>query len=249
MKKLLILLTLSSSLALSGCDILLPLLESVSESGPIAPTNTEIISGLKAALSNGASYAVTTLNKDGGYFNDPIVKIPFPEDAIFVANKMRDLGLGNLVDNFERRLNEGAEKGAKMALPIFKEAITSMSFADARNILFGGENAATNYFKDRTTQKLTAAFSPHIKTALDEVNATELWTNITTRYNQVSAFIPNSKKVNTDLVGYATERALSGLFLKLADEENKIRAQPVARTSEILKKVFDYADAQKAGNP
>lgn len=242
MKKLLVILTLSSSLAFSGCDILLPLLESVSESGvSLEPTNTEIISGLKEALVTGAAQAVTTLNQEGGYFNDPLVKIPFPEEAEFVATTLRDIGLGQLVDNFEQRLNEGAEKGAALALPIFKNAITSMSFADAKGILLGGENAATNYFKQKTSVQLASAFSPHIKGKLDEVNATKLWTDITTRYNQIP-FI--NKKVETDLVKYATGKALDGLFLKLADEEKKIREQPIARTSELLKKVFGYAAAQ-----
>ncbi len=241
MKKFLILLTLSSSLAFSGCDILLPLLEA--GTGSLEPTNTEIIAGLKEALGNGAAFAVSTLNKEGGYYNDPLVKIPFPQEAMFVANKLREFGLGELVDNFEQRLNEGAEKVAKMALPIFKDAITSMSFADAKQILFGGENAATSYFQAKTSGALITAFAPHIKSSLDEVNATELWTKITTNYNRL-VILGGGKEIETDLVKYATDRALSGLFLKLADEEKKIREQPVARTSEILKKVFGYAQTQ-----
>lgn len=245
MKKLLIILSLPLCLSFSGCEILLPLLESVAEtSGPIVPTNIEIVKGLKEALVKGATYAVTNLNKDGGYLNDPLVKIPFPEDALFVANTLRDLGLGQLVDNFEQRLNAGAEKGAALALPIFKTAITDMTVADGQQILFGGENAATSYFQGKTSNALVAAFSPIIKQKLDEVNATKLWNDITTRYNRIPLV---NKKVETDLVKYATDRALAGLFLKLGEEEKMIRENPVERTSEILRKVFNYADQQTSG--
>lgn len=242
MKKLLTLFSLALCLNFTGCDILLPLLEGVAESGTTTiPTNIEIVKGLKEALVKGATYAVTNLNKDGGYFKDPLVKIPFPEDALFVANTLRDLGLGNLVDNFEQRLNEGAEKGAALALPIFKTAITDMSVADGKQILFGSENAATSYFQSKTSTSLQNAFSPVIKQKLDEVNATKLWSDITTRYNKIP-FV--NKKVETDLVKYATDRALAGLFLKLGEEEKLIRANPVERTSDLLRKVFGYADQQ-----
>lgn len=245
MKKILIILSLPLCLNLTGCDILLPLLEGVAESGvSLEPSNTEIIKGLKEALVKGATYAVTNLNEEGGYFNDPLVKIPFPEDALFVANTLRDLGLGQLIDNFEKRLNEGAEKGAALALPIFKDAITGMTFADGKQILLGGDNAATDYFKNRTSMALTQAFSPVIKDKLDEVNATKLWSDITTRYNKIP-FI--NKKVETDLVKYATDKALAGLFLKLAEEEKLIRDNPVERTSDLLRKVFGYADQQTGG--
>ena len=235
MKKLLIACSLTLTLSLSGCEILLPLLESVAETGTLEPTNAEIISGLKEALVKGATYAVTNLNKDGGYFNDPLVKIPFPEDAIFVANTLRDIGMGGLVDNFEQRLNEGAEKAAELALPIFKQTIAEMSFADAKQILLGGDNAATDYFKARTSQALYQSFAPIIEQKLDEVNATKLWTDITTRYNRIPLV---NKKVETDLVRYATNKAMDGLFLKLAEEEKMIRENPVERTSEIFEKGF-----------
>lgn len=245
MKKFLIILSIPLCLSFSGCEILLPLLEGVAESGvSTIPNSIEIVKGLKEALVKGATYAVTNLNKDGGYNNDPLVKIPFPQDALFVANTLRDLGLGQLVDNFEQRLNEGAEKGAALALPIFKNAITNMTVEDGKNILFGSENAATSYFQGKTSSKLQQAFAPVIKKKLDEVNATKLWAELTTRYNQIP-FI--NKKVETDLVKYATDRALAGLFLKLGDEEKLIRANPVERTSDLLRKVFGYADQQQGG--
>lgn len=242
MKKLIPILAIFLSFSLIGCDTLLKVAEEVIYENP-DPTNTEIIGGLKDALANGAANAVTTLSKSGGYNNDPLVKIPFPQEAEFAAKKLRDIGLGKLVDDFEGLLNEGAENGAKLALPIFKNAITSMSFEDAKNILLGGENAATQYFQNKTQSQLTAAFSPHIKTSLDKVNATKAWTDITTNYNKFS--ILTGKKVETDLVSYATGKALDGLFLKLAGEEKKIREDPIARTTELLKKVFSFADREK----
>lgn len=230
--------------SLISCKTLLEVANEVLEENA-EPTNNEIISGLKEALVKGAGFATATLSKEGGYLNDPLVKIPFPQEADFAAKTLRDLGLGQLVDNFEARLNEGAEKGAKMALPIFKDAITSMSFADAKNILFGAENAATEYFKGRTSTALYTAYSPHVKESLDKVNATKLWSDITTRYNAIPF---TGKKVETDLVKYTTDKALDGLFLKVADEEKKIRENPIARTTELLKKVFEYATSQKSSS-
>ena len=156
---------------------------------------------------------------------------------------MRDLGLGSVVDNFEKKLNEGAEKGAALALPIFKNAIRQMTFADVKNILLGADNAATEYFKGKTVASLATAFTPHVKKSFDEVNATKLWNDLTTRYNKIPLV---RKKVDTDIVKYATGKALDGLFVKLAAEELKIRENPVARSSDLLKKVFSYADQQKS---
>ena len=228
---------------LISCKELLQIAEGVVEASA-DPTTSEIISGLKEALTNGAANAVSTLNREGGYFNDPLVKIPFPQEAQFAADALNRIGMGQLVDNFEAKLNEGAEKGAALALPIFKNAIRSMTFADAKNILLGKENEATLYFKGKTEAELARAFSPHIKSSLDKVNATKIWEDLTTRYNSIPLV---NKKIETDIVKYATGRALDGLFLKLADEEQKIRENPIARTSELLKKVFGYAEKQKAG--
>jgi len=235
---------LPALLFVSACESLNQVLESLPAPNP-DPTTGEMSMGLKQALGNGITSAVNILGKNGGYFNDPLVKIPFPQEAEFAAKTLRDLGLGSVVDDFERKLNEGAEKGAQKALPIFKNAITSMTFADVKGILLGGENAATNYFKSRTSTGLYQAFSPEIRTTLDQVGATKIWTELTTRYNKIPF---TNKKVETDLVKYATNKAMDGLFLKIAAEEAKIRKDPIARTSEILKKVFDFADRQKSGS-
>jgi hypothetical protein len=242
MKRFPFFMILFASLWFSGCQTLYDIADGVLEESA-DPTNSEIGNGLKQALVKGAGFAVSTLGQEGGYLNDPLVKIPFPAEAEFAANTLRDLGLGNLVDDFVSRLNRGAEEGAKEALPIFKNAITQMTFADVKNILFGENNAATEYFKTKTSTALYNTYSPRIQTSLDEVNATKLWTDLTTRYNSIPLV---RRKVETDLVKYATDKALEGMFLKLAVEEEKIRENPVARTSDILKKVFSYADREKA---
>jgi hypothetical protein len=241
MKKWMLILTLSLAMMATGCETLYKIAEeAIAVTGD--PTDTEIVGGLKEALSSGAANAVSLLSQKGGYGKDPLIRIPFPSEAQFAANALRDIGLGRLVDTLEARLNDGAEKGARMALPIFRDAITQMTFADARNILLGSENAATIYFQDKTREQLLNAFAPHIKNSLDEVHATEIWTEITTRYNSIPLV---RKKIDTDLVRYATGRALDGLFAKLALEEKKIREQPLARSTALLQKVFSYADRQK----
>ncbi|MCI4668096.1 MAG: DUF4197 domain-containing protein [Bacteroidia bacterium] len=226
--------------SLSGCETILAILEEGAPTGTVDPTLTEMSGGLKEALVQGTGFAVNTLSAEGGYLNDATVKIPFPEDAQKVANKLRDIGLGGLVDEFESRLNKGAEKGAAMALPIFKNAIKDMTFDDAKNILLGNQSAATDYFRTKTSSELSSTFSPLIKKSLDEVKATEIWTEITTKYNS----IPFVKKVETDIVQYATDKALIGLFSKVEIEEKKIRDNISARKTDLLQKVFSYADRQ-----
>lgn len=238
---------LISSLVLLSCDTLLQVANEVAGAGSTIPSELEMSGGLKEALDKGVGFAVSTLSAEGGYYKDPLVKIPFPKEAEFAANTLRDIGLGKLVDDFELLLNKGAEDGAKQALGIFGNAIKSMTFADVKGILLGGENAATNYFKEKTSEQLYEAFSPQIKTSLDKVNATKVWNDLTTRYNSVPLV---KKKVDTDIVRYATNKAMDGLFLKISDEEKKIRTNLAARSSDLLKKVFGYAELEKnkAGN-
>ena len=229
-------------ISITGCD---QLYEIANEVYTQEPTSLQMSNGLKQALDNGIRFAVGTLSKDGGYFNDPLVKIPFPEEAKFAADALQTIGLGGLVTDFEKRLNRGAEEGAKEALSIFGNAIKQMSFSDVKNILLGGENAATDFFRRSTEQALYDAFSPKIKTSLDQVNATKVWSDITSKYNSIPL---TKKKVETDLVRYATNKAMDGLFLKVAEEEKKIRENPIARTTDLLKSVFGYADKQKEGS-
>jgi hypothetical protein len=202
--------------------------------GSTTLSESEIVQGLKEALTVGAKNASTQLNKQDGFFKNPLVKIPFPEDAKNVASKLRELGFGKKVDEFELAMNRAAEDASKEAAGIFVNAITSMSITDAKSILTGADSAATVYLKGKTTDQLTSAFSPPIKKALDAASATKLWTEITTIYNK----IPFVKKVETDLTKYTTTKALKGLFTVVASEEKKIRTDASARVTDILKKVF-----------
>lgn len=200
-------------------------------------TNDEIVGGLKEALKIGVNTGSGLASKVDGFYKNPRLFIPFPQEVQQVEGKLRQLGFNKLCDDFTLSLNRGAEEACKSAAPIFVNAITSMTFADALGILKGGDGAATNYLKKTCTTSLVNAFKPTIKNALDKVSATKYWTDVTTTYNK----IPLVEKVNTDLPAYVTDKAVSGLFLLITDEENKIRKDPFARTSDLLKKVFAKA--------
>jgi hypothetical protein len=197
-------------------------------------SETDISKGLKDALTIGANNASKQLNILDGFNKNSLIRIPFPSEVGQVATKLRDLGMGAKVDEFEVTLNRAAEQAAKDAAPIFANAITQMSISDAKNILTGSNNAATTYLQSKTTDALVAAFSPTIKSALGSNLATSKWTEITSIYNK----LPFITAVETDLTKYTTNKALSGLFTVLADEEKKIRENPAARTTDILQKVF-----------
>ncbi len=237
-----LLLFLCCFLSLSGCDQLLKVVEDATSGVSTVPNQAEIIQGLKQALAEGTTRAVSNLSQEGGYLKDPTVFIPFPPEAQFAADKLQQLGFGNLVKDFVTRLNEGAEKGAREAAPIFRDAIVKMTIADASNILLGKDTrAATSYFETNTRAALFNTFAPKINDVLEQVNAVQIWQQITTTYNQIPLV---RNKVETDIVKYATNKALDGLFLKLSIEEEKIRLDPLARTTDLLKKVFGYAAAQ-----
>jgi hypothetical protein len=196
-------------------------------------SNEEIIAGLKEALSVGSSKAAITVSATDGFFKDAAIKILMPDEATKVAQKLRSLGMGKQVDNAILAMNRGAEDAAKSAAPIFTNAVKGMSFSDALSILRGSDDAATIYLKQKTSHALTEAFRPVIESSLEKVNATKHWNAVFTTYNKFSG-----DKVNTDLHAYVTEKALAGIFYQLAQEEKNIRKDPVARTSDILKKVF-----------
>ena len=201
-------------------------------------TSEEVAQGLKQALTKGISKGADQASTEGGYYENPRLRIPFPEDAQRVEQKLRQIGLGNEVDKFIVTLNRGAEEAAKEAKPIFIDAIRQMSIRDAWGILRGDEDAATQYLRRTTSDQLRAKFEPVITKALDQVNATRYYGDIVSTYNR----LPGTTDVNPDLTDYATERALDGLFLLVAEEEKNIRENPVARTTELLKRVFAQAD-------
>ena len=197
-------------------------------------TENDAAAGIREALIKGTSEGVKIVSQVNGYLGNPTIKIPFPENAKEVENKLRALGLGSQCDEVVTSINRAAEDAAKSAEQVFVSAIKAMSISDAINIVKGSNDAATRYLEKTTSAELKAKFSPIIKASLDKVDATRLWADVINQYNQ----IPFIKKQNPDLVGYVTDKAIAGLFVMVAQEEAKIRKDPVARTTELLKKVF-----------
>lgn len=194
----------------------------------------EVGMGLKEALTNGISLGADKASLLDGYFKNPKIKIPFPPEVQKVENALRGIGLGNEVDKFVLALNRGAENAANEAKPIFISAIKQLTIRDAFNILRGDKDAATQFLKRTTSAQLISAFEPHLMKSIENTQATKYYTDLANIYNK----IPLTSKVNPDLKAYATQRAIDGLFVLIADEELKIRENPIARTSELLKRVF-----------
>jgi len=194
----------------------------------------DIASGLKEALTRGVSKGADSLAKADGYFKNPRIKIPFPPDAEKMEKRLREIGLNKEVDDFVRALNRGAEDAAKQVKPIFINAIKKMTITDVTSILRGQPDAATQFLKKTTTAELQTQFKPIIKASLDKADAAKYYSNLAVEYDK----IPFVKKVNPDLTAYTTGLAIQGLFVMIADEEKNIRANPAARTTDLLKKVF-----------
>ncbi len=197
-------------------------------------SNSEIINGLKEALSVGAGKSTQKLSSVNGFFADAAVKILMPAEAKKVEQKLRAMGLGKQVDNAILSMNRAAEDAAQSAAPIFLNAIKGMTIQDGLGILKGGDRAATDYLQGRTANELTEAFRPVIEKSLQKVDATKYWKTLFSTYNTFS-----KEPVNTDLTAYVTERALAGIFYQVGQEEQKIRKDPMARTTDLLKKVFN----------
>ena len=190
--------------------------------------------GIREALVKGTGESVKMVSNIDGYFGNPEIKIPFPQEAKEIESKLRSIGLGKKVDEVVLSLNRAAEDAGNEAKPIFIAAIRGMSINDAINIVKGENDAATKYLNRTTSPQLNAKFQPVIKASLDKVNATKQWEELVKTYNK----IPFVKKMNPNLTEYVTGKAIDGLFIMVAKEELKIRKDPMARTSEILKKVF-----------
>lgn len=232
----------------TSCDVLMQAGQMAASS--MIPSNDEVVKGLKEALVNGVTTGSSNLNKRGAFFGNAALKILLPPEVKNVESKIRNSMLlnsliGGQLDKCIQAMNDGAENAMAKAIPVFKDAVTKMSFADAMGILKGGNGAATTYLRNTTTTALNAAFQPVIKTALDEVQVAKYWEPIVTTVNSNKALLGLSSDINPDLNAYVTEKATYGLFTEIEKEENAIRQNPAKRTSEILKKVFDYADTQK----
>src|SRR5690349_10493514 len=196
-------------------------------------SNEDIVSGLKEALTVGAQNSASKLSAVDGFMKNAAIKVLMPDEAKKVESTLRNAGLGKLVDDAILSMNRAAEDASKSAAPIFVNAIKQMSIGDAMGILRGGDFAATDYLKNKTTASLTESFRPVIDASLAKTNATKHWNAVFTAYNKFS-----TDKVNPDLAAYVTEKALYGIFYQVSLEEQKIRKDPVARTTDLLKKVF-----------
>ena len=197
-------------------------------------SSSEAASGLKEALLQGIGKGADQASQTDGFYLNRLIRIPFPPDAQRVATTLRSFGLGSQVDKFELSLNRGAEDAARSAKPIFISAIKSLTFSDVWNILTGQKDAATQFLKRNTSTQLVSAFSPIMQKSLDQVGATRYYTQLAGTYNQ----FPLVQKVQADLNQYATGKAVDGLFTLIAQEEANIRENPVARTTELLRRVF-----------
>lgn len=191
--------------------------------------------GIKEALTQGVTNAVLNLNKTDGFFGSDIYKMLLPPDAVKIEKTLRSAGMGAQVDKAVLAINRGAEDAVAFAKPIFVDAIKEMTITDALKLVSGGKDAATQYFKEKTTAKLIAAFTPSVKSSLEKVDATKYYGDIVTTYNN---FPTTFKKINPDLTSFVVGKAVDALFDQVAKEEANIRANPLARGSDILKKVF-----------
>lgn len=251
MKRFLILI-LTAGL-LTSCEALTAILGSLATEA--ATTQTASINnaaGLKEALTVGVKKSVSTLNKENGFFSDAALKILLPDEAQTLIKNINLIPGGQkLVDQAVLRLNRAAEDAAVEATPIITSAIVSMTFNDAKAILFSTDNAATDYLRTKTYSQLVDAFKPKIEASLNKnlvggISATTSWTELTTAYNKVASTavgqLSGLKRIDTDISAYVTRKALDGLFVRIAQEEKSIRQDPAARVTNLLKQVFGQLD-------
>jgi hypothetical protein len=194
----------------------------------------KLTQGLKEALTVGTENAVKAASKTDGYFKNPKIKIPFPAEVKDVETSLRKVGMNKPVDDFVLSMNRAAEGAAKDATPIFIGAIKSMSVSDGMSLLKGGDNAITKFFKKKTDAQLVQKFSPKVEQSLKNVKAVQYWNDLSSAYNK----LPFVKKQNLNLTSYTTRKAVDGLYTLMAEEEKKIRNNPAARVSNVLKDVF-----------
>lgn len=249
MKK--VLLIAAISLTVVSCAELLQVASTLGSSA-LPVTEAENAAGLKSSLNFGIENAVNLLGVENGFMNDAILKIMLPPEAQTIVKNIKLIPGGEeLVNRAVLSLNRSAEDAVKEAIPIFKKSITSMSFSDVMGVLFGGENAATNYLKKTTYNELEAAFAPKVKASLGKplvanFSTTQTWNSLTSTYNQVASspvgLVANLKPVNVNLENYVTQKALDALFVKVANEEKNIRVNPQARVTTLLQRVFGQLD-------
>lgn len=223
---------------LTACAELQQVVDSIPQGTNGVLSNADIASGLREALDLGIDKQVTKLTVTDGFYKNELVKILLPEELQKVDKGLRDIGLGNLADEGIKALNRAAEDAVKEATPIFVNAVKDITFDDAKNILLGEDNAATEYLTVRTKTELYNKFHPVINNSFSKVGADQIWTNLINKYNA----IPFTNEVNPDLTDYVTQEALNGVYTMIAVEEKEIRNKVSSRTSDLLKKVFALKD-------
>ncbi len=227
-------------------------LNSYREGGEAPLTEKEVAKGLKEALTRGADAAVRELAKKDGYYGDALYRLVLPPEANpIIENIERVPGGKKMMDDLVLRINRSAEEAASGAYPIFADAVTDMTIADAFAILKGNDDAATQYFRSKTYTRLVDLYRPKLNGALDkklvgDISANDTWNALRDLYNKAAASpvgkLNKMKTVDIELSRYLTEKALDGMFLKVADEEKAIRKDPVKRVTQILKRVFGSLD-------
>ncbi|MDA8793423.1 DUF4197 domain-containing protein [Bacteriovoracaceae bacterium] len=226
------------TLAIGGCAQLADLSKNVDlseTSEKIKPlSQEEIVLGLKEALKVSLDKSVKKISIADGFWKNDLIKLPFPEEAIEVKKRLSSLGMGKEVLNFEKNLNRAAEKASGKSMEIFLSAITQLTFDDVMKIYKGDKDAATNFLKDKTSEKLYAEFKPVAKKVIDEVDVTKYWKPVISNYNK----IPFVENYNPDLDDYVTKKTIQGLFSMISLEEAKIRKDPKARITDLLERVF-----------
>ena len=224
-------------ITITSCSELQQVINQLPQGGGVL-SQTEIASGLRQALDFGIDKQVSKLTQKDGFFKNELVKILLPEELKKVDKTLRDIGLSSLADEGLKILNRAAEDAVKEATPIFIDAVKGITFSDAKNILLGEKNAATQYLSQKTETALYSKFHPVIKNSFGKVGADQIWENLITKYNS----IPLTKDVNPDLTDYVTNEALEGVYTMIAVEEKEIRTKFESRTTDLLKKVFALQD-------
>jgi hypothetical protein len=234
MKKSLI--ALFTIFTLTSCAELQGVVDSLPQGGIL--NNTEIAAGLRQALDFGIDKQVTKLTQTDGFYKNELVKILLPAELQKVDKGLRDIGLGNLADEGLKVLNRAAEDAVKEATPIFVNAVKEITFNDAKNILLGQNDAATQYLTSKTQTSLYDKFHPVINNSFAKVGADRVWENLINRYNA----IPFTTDVNPNLTDYVTSEALKGVYTMIAVEEKEIRTKVSSRTTDLLRRVFGLQD-------
>jgi len=201
----------------------------------LKPSESEVKEGLSDALRIGSEYAVNIASQLNGFNSNKSIRITIPQEANKLKESLLNIGLQNQIYSFEESMNHAAESACKSALQILANAINQLTIKDAFTILNGKNNAATNYLHNQTNLKIYNSFKPIIKSSMQKYNVTKKWSQLATKYNS----LPFTKQINPDLEDYITNKAIYGLFILMAEQEKKIRTDPLARTTKTLRKVFD----------